>query len=159
MKIEKDHVVRLHYTVSEAGGESIETSRDREPLAVLIGHQAIIPGLEEALLGRETGDTFEVTVTPDKAYGDRMPGLTQRVPKKHFKNQPLAVGMQVVVPTSMGPRPVTVQKIGLSIVDVDLNHPMAGKTLKFDVEVVGVREAEAVEKEHGHVHGEGGVQH
>jgi FKBP-type peptidyl-prolyl cis-trans isomerase SlyD len=146
MKIEKDHVVRLHYTVSEAGGESIETSRDREPLAVLIGHQAIIPGLEEALLGRETGDTFEVTVTPDKAYGDRMPGLTQRVPKKHFKNQPLAVGMQVVVPTSMGPRPVTVQKIGLSIVDVDLNHPMAGKTLNFRITLRSVETPAATPK-------------
>ncbi len=159
MNIEKDHVVHLHYTVSEAGGEAIESSREREPLAVLIGHNAIIPGLEAALLGRAAGDRFEVTVAPDQAYGERHPGMLQRIPRKHFKNQKLAVGMQIIVPTQMGPRPVTVQKLGLSVVDVDLNHPMAGKTLSFDVEVVSVREASAEEKDHGHVHGEGGVQH
>lgn len=159
MKIEKDHVVRLHYTVSEAGGEAIESSREREPLAVLIGHNAIIPGLETALLGREAGERFEVTVTPDQAYGERRPGLVQRLPRKHFKNQKLVPGMTIVVPTQMGPRPVTVQKVGLSVVDVDLNHPMAGKTLGFEVEILEVREATAEEKEHGHVHGEGGVQH
>jgi len=159
MNIENHHVVRLHYSVSEAGGEAIESSRDREPLAVLIGHQAIIPGLEEALLGRAAGERFEVTVAPGKAYGERRPGLVQRLPRKHFKNQTLAVGMQIVVPTQMGPRPVTVEKVGLSVVDVDLNHPMAGKTLHFDVEVLEVRAATAEEKEHGHVHGEGGVQH
>lgn len=159
MNIEKDHVVRLHYAVSEAGGETIESSRDREPLAVLIGHNAIIPGLEAALMGRAAGDRFEVTVTPDQAYGERHPGMVQRIPRKHFKNQKLAVGMQIVVPTQMGPRPVTVQKVGLSVVDVDLNHPMAGKSLSFDVEVIDVREATAEEKDHGHVHGEGGVEH
>jgi len=159
MNIENHHVVRLHYSVSEAGGEAIESSRDREPLAVLIGHQAIIPGLEEALLGRAAGDRFEITVVPGKAYGERRPGLVQRLPRKHFKNQKLAIGMQIVVPTQTGPRPVTVEKVGLSVVDVDLNHPMAGKTLHFDVEVLEVRAATAEEKEHGHVHGEGGVQH
>ncbi|HAI59497.1 MAG TPA: peptidylprolyl isomerase [Xanthomonadaceae bacterium] len=159
MKIEKDHVVRLHYTVAEAGGEAIESSRERAPLAVLIGHNAIIPGLEAALLGRAAGDTFEVTVEPGEAYGERRPGLVQRIPRKHFKNQRLEVGMQIVVPTQMGPRPVTVEKIGLSVVDVDLNHPMAGKSLSFHVEVVDVREATADEKDHGHVHGEGGVEH
>lgn len=159
MNIAKDHVVRLHYTVSEAGGQAIESSRDREPLAVLIGHSAIIPGLEGALLGRAAGDTFEVTVTPDQAYGERHPGMVQRIPRKHFKDQRLAVGMQIVVPTQMGPRPVTVEKIGLSVVDVDLNHPMAGKSLRFDVEIIDVREATSDEKDHGHVHGEGGVQH
>lgn len=159
MNIEKDHVVRLHYSVSEAGGDAIESSRDREPLSVLIGHNAIIPGLEAALLGRAAGERFDVTVTPDQAYGDRRPGMVQRIPRKHFKDQKLVVGMQIVVPTQMGPRPVTVEKIGLSVVDVDLNHPMAGKSLSFAVEVVDVREATADEKEHGHVHGEGGVQH
>lgn len=159
MKIEKDHVVRLHYTVAEAGGEAIESSRDREPLAVLIGHGAIIPGLEAALVGREAGETFDVTVEPEQAYGERRPGMVQRIPRKHFKNQKLSPGMQIVVPTQMGPRPVTVEKIGLSVVDVDLNHPMAGKRLGFSVEIVDVREATAEEKEHGHVHGEGGVEH
>ena len=159
MKIEDNHVVRFHYTVSEPGQPALETSRDREPLAILIGHGNIIPGLESAMKGREAGEKFEVTVAPADAYGERREGLTQRIPRKHFKNAKLAPGMQVVLPTEMGPRAMTVQKVGISVVDVDLNHPMAGKTLNFDVEIVDVREANEEEKAHGHVHGDGGVQH
>lgn len=93
------------------------------------------------------------------AYGERRDGLTQRVPKKHFGNQRLVPGQQVVLQTNFGPRAVTIQKVGMSVVDVDLNHPMAGKDLHFDVEIVDVREASPEEIEHGHVHGEGGHHH
>lgn len=159
MKIQKNSVVRFHYTVSEVGQPPVESSRDREPLAILVGHGNIIPGLEAAMMDKAEGDRFEVTVAPDQAYGERRENYVQRVPKKHFRNSRLKPGQQVVLETSMGPRAVTVAKVGATVVDVDLNHPMAGKTLQFDVEIVGVREAEAVEVEHGHVHGDGGVQH
>ncbi len=160
MKIEKDRVVRFHYTVSEAGQAPIESSKDGgEPLAILIGHGNIIPGLEKAMDGREAGESFAVDVAPADAYGERTDGLTQRVPKKHFKDQKLVPGMQVVLNTNFGPRAVTVQKVGMSVVDVDLNHPMAGKELHFDVEIIEVREAQDVEIEHGHVHGDGGHDH
>lgn len=159
MKIEKNRVVRFHYSVSEPGLPEIESSREGEPLAVLIGHGGIIPGLEAAMTDREAGDRFEVTVTPAEAYGDRRDGFVQRVPKKHVREKRLAPGQQIVLQTSFGPRPVTVVKVGTTVVDVDLNHPMAGKTLAFDVEIVDVRDAEPVELEHGHVHGSGGVQH
>jgi len=159
MKIAKDSVVRFHYTVSEAGQEPIESSTDREPLAILIGHGNIIPGLENAMQDREAGEKFGVDVAAADAYGERRDGLTQRVPKKHFGNQRLAPGQQVVLQTNFGPRAVTIQKIGMSVVDVDLNHPMAGKDLHFDVEIVDVREASAEEIEHGHVHGDGGHHH
>lgn len=159
MKIEKNSVVRFHYSVSEAGQPALESSRDRDPLAIMIGHGNIIPGLEAAMLQRAAGDTFQVTVAPDQAYGERRDGLNQRIPKKLFKNARLVPGMQVVLPTEMGPRAMTVLKVGMSVVDVDLNHPMAGKTLDFDVEIIEVREASDEERAHGHVHGEGGVQH
>ena len=159
MKIEKDRVVQFHYSVSEAGHPELETSREGKPLSILIGHGNIIPGLETAMAGREAGDRFTVTVSPAEAYGERRDGLTQRVPRKHFKNAKLTPGTQVVMPTEMGPRAMTVLKVGMSVVDVDLNHPMAGKTLEFDVEVLEVREAQAEELAHGHVHGDGGVQH
>ncbi len=159
MKIEKDRVVRFHYSVAEAGQEPVETSRDREPLAILFGHGNIIPGLEKAMDGREAGETFKADVTAADAYGERRDGMSQRVPKKHFGDQKLAPGMQVVLNTSFGPRAVTIEKIGMSVVDVDLNHPMAGKDLQFDIEIVDVREASAEEVEHGHVHGDGGHQH
>ena len=158
MKIEKDRVVRFHYTVSEAGA-SVESSKDREPLAILIGHGNIIPGLEKAMDGHEAGDTFAADVPAAEAYGEKREGLTQRVPKKHFEGQRLEPGMQVVLNTNFGPRAVTIEKVGMTVVDVDLNHPMAGKDLHFDIEIVEVREASAEELEHGHVHGDGGHQH
>ena len=159
MKIAKDSIVRFHYTVSEAGQEPIESSKDREPLAILVGHGNIIPGLESAMQDREAGESFGVDVAAVDAYGERRDGLSQRVPKKHFGNQRLVPGQQVVLQTNFGPRAVTIQKVGMSVVDVDLNHPMAGKDLHFDVEIVEVREASAEELEHGHVHGDGGHHH
>ena len=159
MKIAKDNVVRFHYTVSEVGQESLESSRDREPLAILYGHGNIIPGLETAMLDREAGESFGVDVAAADAYGEKRDGLSQRVPKKHFGAQKLEPGMQVVLQTNFGPRAVTIEKVGMSVVDVDLNHPMAGKDLHFDVEIVDVREASAEELEHGHVHGDGGHHH
>lgn len=159
MKIEKDRVVRFHYTVSEAGQGPLESSKEREPLAILAGHGNIIPGLDKALDGHVAGDSFGVDVAAADAYGERREGLSQRVPKKHFGAQKLSPGMQVVLNTNFGPRAVTVQKVGMSVVDVDLNHPMAGKDLHFDIEIVDVREASKEELEHGHVHGEGGHQH
>ena len=159
MKIEKDRVVLFHYAVAEQGSEPVESSEGREPLAILAGHGNIIPGLEKAMEGREAGDTFSADVPAAEAYGERRDNLTQRVPKKHFGDQRLVPGMQVVLNTNFGPRAVTIHKVGMSVVDVDLNHPMAGRDLRFDIEVVEVREATAEELEHGHVHGEGGHQH
>lgn len=159
MKIEKDRAVRFHYTVGEVGQPATESSNGSEPLAILIGHGNIIPGLEKAMEGREAGETFSVDVPAAEAYGERRDGLTQRIPKKHFGNQKLEPGMQVVLQTNFGPRAVTIEKIGLTAVDVDLNHPMAGKDLHFDIEIVDVREASAEEVEHGHVHGDGGHHH
>lgn len=159
MKIEKDRVVSFHYSVAEQGQEALESSKEREPLQILIGHGNIIPGLEKALDGHEAGDSFGVDVAAAEAYGERRDGLSQRVPKKHFGGQRLEPGMQVVLNTNFGPRAVTIQKVGMSVVDVDLNHPMAGKDLHFDIEIVNVREASAEEIEHGHVHGEGGHAH
>lgn len=159
MKIAKDAVVKFHYTVAEQGKEALESSKDREPLAILIGHGNIIPGLENAMIDHAAGDSFGVDVAAADAYGERREGLTQRVPKKHFGAQKLVPGEQVVLQTNFGPRAVTIEKVGMSVVDVDLNHPMAGKDLHFDIEVVEVREATAEEVEHGHVHDGDGHHH
>ena len=160
MKIEKDRVVRFHYNVAEAGKEALESSKDAgEPMAVLFGRGQIIPGLEKAMEGHEAGDSFKAAVPAAEAYGERRDGLSQRIPKKHFGAQKLEPGMQVVLQTNFGPRAVTIEKVGMSVVDVDLNHPMAGKDLDFDIEIVEVREASAEELAHGHVHGDGGHQH
>lgn len=160
MKIEKDRVVRFHYAVAETGQAAVENSKESgEPIAILFGHGNIIPGLEKAMDGREAGDSFQATVPAAEAYGERREGLSQRIPKKHFGAQKLEPGMQVVLQTNFGPRAVTIEKVGMSVVDVDLNHPMAGKDLDFDIEIVEVREASEEELAHGHVHGEGGHHH
>lgn len=164
MKIEKDRVVRFHYSVSEQaaherGEAALENSREGEPLTILVGHGNIIPGLEKAMEGHAAGDHLDVDVPAADAYGERRDGLEQRIPKKHFGAQRLEPGMQVVLNTNFGPRAVTIRKIGMSVVDVDLNHPMAGKDLHFDIDIDDVREATPEELEHGHVHGDGGHHH
>lgn len=159
MQIAHQHVVRFHYQVGEPGQPTLESSFEGEPVTVLIGHGSVIPGLERALIGRRAGDRFEIAVAPADAYGERREDLTQRIPRKHFGAARLQSGQQVRLDTRFGPRMVTVQKVGMSVVDVDLNHPMAGKALHFEVEIVEVRAASAEEIAHGHVHGEGGHHH
>lgn len=160
MNIAKNSVVTFHYRLSDADGAEIETSRDGEPTLYLHGHRNILPALEDAFSGRTVGDTFSVTLSPDQAYGRRREGASQRVPIKHLagraKPRP---GTLVGINTEQGVRQVTVLKVGKFNVDVDTNHPLAGKTLTFDIEVVAVRQAESDEIAHGHAHGVGGHQH
>ncbi|NCT68421.1 MAG: peptidylprolyl isomerase [Rhodanobacteraceae bacterium] len=162
MNIEANKVVSFHYTVSDGGETPVDSSRERgEPLTVLIGHGNIIPGLEKALLGHAVGDRIEVSVAPAEAYGERRANFTQRVPKKYFEHpELLRPGMSTVLNTrESGPRMVVVHKIGSSVIDVDLNHPLAGKTLAFDVEITAIRDATPEEIEHRHAHGAGGHEH
>lgn len=160
MQIARDSVVQFHYSVAEPGQPEIESSRGGEPIAALIGHRNLMAGLDQAMMGHVAGDRFEVTISPEDGYGPRREDATQRVPKKHFRDaMKLKPGMQTVLPTSQGPRPVTVLKVGASVVDVDLNHPMAGKTLTFNVEIIDVRAGNEEEIAHGHAHAPGGHQH
>lgn len=154
MQAEKGKVVSIHYIVSEEPGDEIESSHGRDPMAFLIGHGNIIPGLDKAIAGHSTGDKFDVVVAPDEAYGQRREDFVQRVAKKYFRDaEHLKPGMSTVLSTKDGPRSVTVLKIGSSVVDVDLNHPLAGKTLRFAVEITDVRDATEEELAHGHAHG------
>jgi len=162
VNVEANKVVSFHYSVSDGGSEPVDSSRERgEPLTVLIGHGNIIPGLEKALLGRAVGDRFEISVAPAEAYGERRANFTQRVPKKYFEDaEHLQPGMSTVLNTrEAGPRMVVVHKIGSSVIDVDLNHPLAGKTLTFDVEITDIRDATEEEVAHRHAHGAGGHDH
>jgi FKBP-type peptidyl-prolyl cis-trans isomerase SlyD len=160
MQAEKDKVVTFHYQLTDDSGAEVDSSHEREPLSILFGHGAIIPGLETAIAGHAAGDRFDVVVPPEQAYGLRRENYTQRVPKKYFRDADhLQPGMNTVLKTENGHRSVTVVKVGSSVVDVDLNHPMAGKTLNFAIEVVDVRDSTQEEREHGHVHGPGGHHH
>jgi len=160
MKVEKEKVVRFHYQLAEESGTEVENSNGREPMTFLFGHGNIIPGLEQAMVDHAAGDKFDVVVPAKDAYGERREDFIQRVPKKYFHDADhLAPGMHTVLNTKDGRRSVTVVKVGSSVVDVDLNHPLAGKTLHFGVEITDIRDATEEELEHGHVHGPGGHQH
>src|SRR5690606_39491669 len=101
----------------------------------------IVRGMEKAMEGHEAPSDLTADISAADAYGAAQEGMVQRVPKKYFKGTRLAPGMQVMLQTKFGPRPVTVQKVGMSVVDVDLNHPMAGKDLSFTVEIVEIGRA------------------
>lgn len=160
MQVEKNRVVRFHYTLTGEDGRQVETTREGEPIAALFGKSRLITGLRNALEGRSEGDTFQVSVPPEEAYGERMEGLVRRVPKKHVREGGrMKPGMIATIATRKGPRQATVVKAGMSVLDVDFNHPLAGRTLNFDVEILEVREADAEEIAHGHVHDKGGHQH
>ncbi len=156
----QDRVVHFHYILRDAAGQEVESSRDGEPTAALIGHGNLMQGLEQALDGRTAGERFDAAAAAKDAFGERRDDWTQRVSKKYVAGAArLKAGMQTRLQTEQGPRVVTVLKVGGKFIDVDLNHPLAGQSVTFDVEVVSVREATAEELSHGHVHGAGGHHH
>lgn len=160
MKIAEECVVAFHFVLKGEDGEVIEESTGAEPLVYLHGFNGIVPGLEEALTGRAVGDKFQVTLPPEKAYGERDERLMQMVPREQFPDSAdLAVGMQFQVKTPNGPMIFTVADVAADTVTVDGNPEMAGKTLNFSIEVTDVRPATPEELEHGHAHGPGGHHH
>lgn len=160
MNIEKGTVVQFHYHLREENGDEIENSRGGDPMAYLHGYNNVIKGMEAAMAGKSEGDIFSATILPKDAYGERQPDAKQRIPVKHLiGTKKPKVGQMVQVQTDKGPRQVTVEKVGRFNVDVDTNHPLAGKTLVFDIEVLSVREASPEEIDHGHAHGVGGHHH
>ena len=158
MEIADQCVASFHYTLTNDSGEVLDSSEGRQPLSYLHGAGNIVRGLESALSGRSTGERFDVTVRPADGYGERVDQLVQVVPREAFKGiEQLEPGMRFQAQTQQGALPVVVTKIEGDQVTVDGNHPLAGQTLHFAVEVTEVREASAEELEHGHVHGEGGA--
>lgn len=160
MKVSEGKVVSIHYTLTGDTGEVLDSSQGREPLAYLQGHGNIIPGLENALVDKEPGDKLKVTVKPEEAYGVRNESLVQDVPLSNFQDpKEIKEGVRIRVETNQGVSIAVVSKMAGETVTLDMNHPLAGETLHFDVEITEVREALKEEIEHGHVHGPGGHHH
>jgi len=163
MKIEDKIVVQFHYTLKDEAGIELESSHGSDALAYLHGYNNMLVGVEKALAGKEVGDKFSVTLQPEDTYGERKEDMIQRVPVKHLQglvgSTKWKAGMAAVVETEQGQRQVTVIKVGKFMVTVDINPPLAGKILTFDLEVVELRQATDEEVEHGHAHGVGGHHH
>lgn len=164
MSVSANKVVSFHYRLHQVDGELLEESYGAEPTLYLYGHNNLLAALEDAMEGKNIGDKFEVTLTPEQGYGQRREGAVQRVPIKHLhehekiKNR-LKPGMKVAVNTQHGPWEAVVLKVGKFNVDIDSNHPLAGKHLKFEIEIADLRDATEEELAHGHAHGVGGHNH
>lgn len=160
MQIARNKVVTIHYTLRDEQGAVIDSSSGRGPLAYLHGKGNIVPGLERALDGRGAGDKLDVTVAPEQGYGVRDERLVEIVPRSRFPaGTELAPGMRLRTSGARGVRIVSVVKVERDFVTLDGNHPLAGRTLHFSVEVAEVRRATHEEVSHGHVHGPGGHHH
>lgn len=147
-------VAIIHYTLTDAAGEVIDSSTGEDPMPYLHGGGNIVEGLEEALDGRAVGDKIAVVVPPEKGYGPRQDAPPQPVPRDGFPaDVELEVGMQFMVEAGEGYAPVWITGIEDQVVFLDGNHPLAGATLHFAVEVVGIRDATEDEVAHGHPHG------
>ncbi|MCO6413960.1 MAG: peptidylprolyl isomerase [Thiogranum sp.] len=160
MHIEAHKVVTLNYTLTDNDGNIIDQSNDGS-FVYLHGASNIIPGLENALQGKQAGDALDVSVAPEEGYGERDASKTQAVPREMFpEDTDIEPGMQF---HAQGPNGemlvVTIAKVENDTITVDGNHPLAGVQLNFAVEVVEVRDALQEEIEHGHVHGPGGHHH
>lgn len=168
LRVDVNRVVAFHYRLREIrpdGSASpwIEESFGRQPLLYLHGHGNVIAGLEQAMAGRKAGDAINITLPPELAYGLRTSNDLMRLPIKHLHGnvnpKALVPGSIVTMKTNQGLKNALVMKVGKFNVDVDTNHPYAGRTLHYQIEVLGVRPASAEEVAHRHVHGPGGHQH
>lgn len=147
-------VVTIHYKLTDNSGEVIDSSEGAEPLAYLHGAGNIIPGLENALVGKTAGATLQVAIAPEDGYGEIHPQLIETVPREAFQGiDSIEPGMAFEAQGSDGQaRRIVVKEVDGDEIIIDGNHPLAGVDLNFDVEVVSVREASEEEIAHGHVH-------
>lgn len=159
MNISKHKVVGIQYVLTDDQGTILDQSRPEQPLYFIQGIGQLIIGLEEALEGKTKGTSLKVSIEPEKGYGPKDESLIQEVPIDAFGGQDVQVGMQFTANAGDHEYNVQVTSVSNGIVTVDANHPLAGATLHFEVNIEDVREATDEELDHGHVHGPGGHHH
>jgi len=148
MQIDENKVVKMHYTVTTKSGDTIDSSIGAEPLEFIHGFGMLIPGLEKQLIGTEKGFKRRLNIAAKDGYGERNEEAMHTLPKSGFrpeKDEELILGMEVQLESENGPILAFVSEINEEDVVVDLNHPLAGFDLIFDVEIIEVREATAEE--------------
>ncbi len=141
--IKSGSTVSLEYTLSDEKGKMIESNKGKGPLNYVQGRGQLIPGLEKELMGMAVGGTKKVKVKPEDAYGPVNPKAFQEIPKANIPVEALKVGTTLVARNPQGQStPARVHEIKEKTVVMDFNHPLAGKTLSFDVKVLDVKVAE-----------------
>lgn len=156
--IQKDSVVGISYILTNTAGAELDKADRSDPFFYLHGASNIVPGLEDELEGLKTGDKKKVSVSPELGYGELNPNLKIKVGRDAFPaDAEIAAGMQFAADVGAGqPMPFTVERIEGDDIFLDGNHPLAGETLHFEVEIMSVRAATEEELDHGHAHGPGG---
>lgn len=159
--VKNNMVVGLAYTLKNSDGEELDSAGAGDPLQYLHGVGQIVPGLEKALEGLLIGSTKDVVVPPTEGYGEHVPQLKIKTEMSMFpKDVEVKIGMQFTADLGDGKHQnFTVEKIEGDEVFIDGNHPLAGQTLHFSIEVLSIREATQEELQHGHAHGPGGHHH
>jgi FKBP-type peptidyl-prolyl cis-trans isomerase SlyD len=155
MRVEEHTVVRIHYVLTNDNEEVLDSSEGQDPLAYLHGTGHLVEGLEAQLLGKAAGDKLDVTVQPGDDYGEINEELVQVVSSNVFDGvESIEPGMQFQTSNedNSDSETITVVSVENDEVTIDGNHPLAGVTLHFAVDIIEVREATAEELEHGHVH-------
>jgi len=140
MVIEKGDKVKVNYVGYLEDGSVFDSSKEDEPLEFVVGENKIIKGFEEAVVGMEKGEEKEIILKPNEAYGDVNPELVKKIPKENFKSdvEPKE-GMMLTLTAPNGIRlPARIVEVGENDLTIDLNHPLAGKTLKFKIKVLEV---------------------
>ncbi|ASP19121.1 peptidylprolyl isomerase [Antarctobacter heliothermus] len=139
-QVKSGDTVRIHYTGTLTDGTKFDSSEGRDPLEFTVGEGQIIPGLEKAIPGMVAGDKKTVAVPADEAYGPTNPDARQDVPRTEIPADiPLDLGTQLQVQAPDGQvLPVTVVAVTEEVVTLDANHPLAGKDLTFDIELVEI---------------------
>lgn len=158
--ISNGKVVSIHYTLKDDDGNILDTSDGKDPLAYLHGANNIIVGLENALTGKKPGETLNVRIEPSEAYGEKDEAKKQVLDRSMFGEHEVQIGQQFHAADPEGNSiVVTVTNIDGDEIVIDGNHPLAGITLNFDVEIMEIRDASEEEVSHGHVHQDGDHHH
>ncbi|MGD9032019.1 MAG: peptidylprolyl isomerase [Desulfobacteraceae bacterium] len=139
-KVKDGDTVKVHYTGKLENGEVFDTSREQEPFEFTVGKQAVIPGFEKGVVGMEVGDTKTIEIPPEEAYGAKQDQLVVEVNKSEFPDDITpAIGQRLQIRQQDGnPIVVTITDLTEDIITLDANHPLAGYTLFFDVELVDI---------------------
>jgi FKBP-type peptidyl-prolyl cis-trans isomerase SlyD len=160
MQISPGTVVHFYYRIKNLEGTELESNFGKDAVAYLHGYNNMMPGIEASLASMSKGDMLEVELEAAETYGEIQADSEQRISIKHLTGaKKFKAGMQALVNTAEGQREVTIVKVGKFMATVDPNHPLAGKTLQFELQVEDVRAATKEEIEHGHAHGAGGHHH
>jgi FKBP-type peptidyl-prolyl cis-trans isomerase SlyD len=161
MAIGQNKVVTMNYTLKDDQGNVIQTTDNKEPFKFMSGNKQILPKLEEEINAMIIGSKKNVKIPAKEAYGEYSEQAVQQVKKENFPSETdLKVGMEFVANSPEGQQmPFVIREIKNEDVTVDFNHPLAGKDLEFDVELVDVRDATLEEIQHGHAHGQDGHHH